>query len=256
MTRMSVARLVVRCCGCCLSQRRGRADGREPRVRRRRRRYRSGVRGPDAVAHVFGRLHGPAAQPTEADHAAERAEASPQWTFQSGTYARGRGFETTPLALDGVLYVTGANGYAWAIDARTGRPFWEYRRTLPADLTYGASAPGEPRLRHPRRTAVHGDARRALAGARSAFRCRALGRRARRLSHRLRRDAGAARRRRQSHCRHLRRRVPDARLRRCLRSSHGRAHLAAVHGPRTRRARQRDLADAKSPPRAAAAERG
>jgi alcohol dehydrogenase (cytochrome c) len=58
---------------------------------------------------------------------------SSQWTFQSGTYARGRGFETTPLALDGVLYVTGSNNYAWAIDARTGRPFWEYRRTLPPD---------------------------------------------------------------------------------------------------------------------------
>ncbi|HEY3518433.1 MAG TPA: PQQ-binding-like beta-propeller repeat protein, partial [Gammaproteobacteria bacterium] len=65
----------------------------------------------------------------------------PRWTFQSGTYARGRGFETTPLALDGVLYVTGSNNYAWAIDARTGRPFWEYRRALPPDLTYGASAP-------------------------------------------------------------------------------------------------------------------
>jgi alcohol dehydrogenase (cytochrome c) len=64
-----------------------------------------------------------------------------QWTFQTGTLARGRGFETTPLALDGVLYVTGANNYAWALDARTGRPFWEYRRTLPNDLTYGASAP-------------------------------------------------------------------------------------------------------------------
>jgi alcohol dehydrogenase (cytochrome c) len=65
----------------------------------------------------------------------------PQWTFQAGTLARGRGFETTPLALDGVLYVTGANNYAWALDARTGRPFWEYRRSLPSDLTYGASAP-------------------------------------------------------------------------------------------------------------------
>jgi alcohol dehydrogenase (cytochrome c) len=65
----------------------------------------------------------------------------PRWTFQTGTLARGRGFETTPLALDGVLYVTGANNYAWALDARTGRPFWEYRRTLPNDLTYGSSAP-------------------------------------------------------------------------------------------------------------------
>src|SRR5215510_2061858 len=69
------------------------------------------------------------------------ARLAPRWTFQSGTYARGRGFETTPLALDGVLYVTGSNNYAWALDGRTGRPFWEYRRTLPPDLTYGASAP-------------------------------------------------------------------------------------------------------------------
>jgi alcohol dehydrogenase (cytochrome c) len=65
----------------------------------------------------------------------------PRWTFQTGTLARGRGFETTPLVLDGVLYVTGANNFAWALDARSGRPFWEYRRTLPDDLTYGASAP-------------------------------------------------------------------------------------------------------------------
>jgi alcohol dehydrogenase (cytochrome c) len=65
----------------------------------------------------------------------------PAWTFQTGTLTRGRGFETTPLVLDGVLYVTGSNNYAWAIDARTGRRFWEYRRDLPDDLTYGSSAP-------------------------------------------------------------------------------------------------------------------
>jgi alcohol dehydrogenase (cytochrome c) len=65
----------------------------------------------------------------------------PIWTFQTGTLARGRGFETTPLVDDGILYVTGSNNYAWALDARTGRPFWEYRRDLPDDLTYGASAP-------------------------------------------------------------------------------------------------------------------
>ena len=65
----------------------------------------------------------------------------PQWTFQTGNLTRGRGFETTPLVLDGVLYVTGSNNYAWALDARTGRRFWQYRRDLPDDLTYGASAP-------------------------------------------------------------------------------------------------------------------
>ena len=65
----------------------------------------------------------------------------PAWTFQTGTETRGRGFETTPLVLDGVLYVTGSNNFAWALDARTGRPFWQYRRDLPNDLTYGSSAP-------------------------------------------------------------------------------------------------------------------
>ena len=65
----------------------------------------------------------------------------PVWTFQTGTTTRGRGFETTPLLDNGVLYVTGSNNYAWALDARTGRAFWRYRRNLPDDLTYGASAP-------------------------------------------------------------------------------------------------------------------
>src|SRR5712692_3408872 len=61
-----------------------------------------------------------------------------QWTFQAETVALNRGFESTPIALDGVLYVTGSNNYAWALDARTGRSFWRYRRELPPKLTYGA----------------------------------------------------------------------------------------------------------------------
>jgi alcohol dehydrogenase (cytochrome c) len=84
-----------------------------------------------------GQRHSPLTQITPRNVAA----LSPQWTFQTGSFARGRGFETTPLAVDGVLYVTGSNNYAWALDARTGRPFWEYRRNLPTNLTYGALAP-------------------------------------------------------------------------------------------------------------------
>ena len=64
-----------------------------------------------------------------------------QWTFQAETMALNRGFEATPLAVDGVLYVTGSNNYAWALDGHTGRPFWKYRRDLPNNLTYGSSAP-------------------------------------------------------------------------------------------------------------------
>jgi alcohol dehydrogenase (cytochrome c) len=46
----------------------------------------------------------------------------------------GRGIENTPLVVDGILYVTGNNNQAWAIDGRTGRPIWNYRRRLPANF--------------------------------------------------------------------------------------------------------------------------
>src|SRR5258705_7111872 len=55
---------------------------------------------------------------------------TPQWTFQTGTTGS---FQTTPLVVDGVLYVTGYNNNAWAIDARSGRQIWRYRRDLPED---------------------------------------------------------------------------------------------------------------------------
>jgi alcohol dehydrogenase (cytochrome c) len=56
----------------------------------------------------------------------------PKWTFQTGVIGN---FETTSLLRDNVLYVTGPLNVAWAIDARTGRQIWRYRRELPENLT-------------------------------------------------------------------------------------------------------------------------
>jgi alcohol dehydrogenase (cytochrome c) len=64
-----------------------------------------------------------------------------QWTFQAEGMAIGRGFETTPLILDGVMYVSGTGNYAWAVDMRSGRQIWRYRRVLPPGLTYGGGNP-------------------------------------------------------------------------------------------------------------------
>ena len=55
----------------------------------------------------------------------------PKWAYQ--TMAEGK-FETTPLVVDGVLYGTGQDNRAFALDARTGRPIWQYQRALPADI--------------------------------------------------------------------------------------------------------------------------
>lgn len=54
-----------------------------------------------------------------------------QWAFQVGDLGQ---FETTPLVVDGVLYGTGQNNRAFAIDARTGRAIWRYQRNLPGKL--------------------------------------------------------------------------------------------------------------------------
>ena len=54
-----------------------------------------------------------------------------EWTFQVGDLGQ---FETTPLVVDGILYGTGQNNRAFALDARTGRAIWRYQRNLPAKL--------------------------------------------------------------------------------------------------------------------------
>jgi alcohol dehydrogenase (cytochrome c) len=59
----------------------------------------------------------------------------PQWIFQTDIPGlAGRGIENTPLVVDGILYVTGNNNQAWAIDGRTGQPIWNYRRRLPTNF--------------------------------------------------------------------------------------------------------------------------
>src|SRR6266852_8607368 len=55
----------------------------------------------------------------------------PKWAYQ--TMAGGK-FETTPLVVDGILYGTGQDNRAFALDARSGRPIWQYQRALPVDI--------------------------------------------------------------------------------------------------------------------------
>src|SRR6185503_15571854 len=81
-----------------------------------------------------GRRHSPLKQITVQN--VQRLAA--QWTFQVENMVTGRGFESTPLIIDGVMYLTGNNNTAWAVEMKTGRQLWRYRRQLPAGLTYGA----------------------------------------------------------------------------------------------------------------------
>ena len=54
-----------------------------------------------------------------------------KWVYQTGATGK---FEATPLVVDGILYGTGPDDRAFALDARTGRPIWLYQRPLPSDI--------------------------------------------------------------------------------------------------------------------------
>jgi alcohol dehydrogenase (cytochrome c) len=64
---------------------------------------------------------------------------TPQWLFQTQTPAPGRGFETTPIVLDGVMYITGNNNHAWALDAVRDARSGTTRRRCPKYSGFAAA---------------------------------------------------------------------------------------------------------------------
>jgi alcohol dehydrogenase (cytochrome c) len=52
----------------------------------------------------------------------------PAWIFQTGEYANG--LLSTPIVVDGVMYLSTPRSQVFALDAATGRVLWNYRHTL------------------------------------------------------------------------------------------------------------------------------
>ena len=63
----------------------------------------------------------------------------PAWVFQTGDYEMG--LQATPIVVDGILYLSTSNSWAFALDGATGRLLWEYHYTFPSD--FRASAYGK-----------------------------------------------------------------------------------------------------------------
>jgi len=69
--------------------------------------------------------------PLDQINAANAHSLTAKWVYQ--TAATGK-IETTPLVVDGILYATGQDDRAFALDARTGRPIWMYQYPVPPDI--------------------------------------------------------------------------------------------------------------------------
>src|SRR5262245_28699512 len=55
----------------------------------------------------------------------------PAWIYQVNDPNK---FETSPIVVDGLIYITEPPSNVAALDARTGRPIWRYQRTIPEDI--------------------------------------------------------------------------------------------------------------------------
>lgn len=54
-----------------------------------------------------------------------------KWVYQMPTTLT---IETTPLVVEGIMYISEPPSNVVALDARTGRPFWRYKRALPSKV--------------------------------------------------------------------------------------------------------------------------
>ena len=133
-----------------------------------------------------------------------------KWVFQAESLQK---FETTPLVVDGVMYLTQPPNDVVALDAKTGRVFWIYQYS-PGARVEALLRRREPRPGDSRRHAVHGHARRPPDRDRREQRQAALEYHSRRLRGRLLDDARAAGREGQGDRRRRRRRVRHPRLHR------------------------------------------
>src|SRR6202035_3216309 len=59
------------------------------------------------------------------------ASLKPAWMYQTNDLNQ---FEVTPIVADGVMYISEPPSNAAALDLRTGRPLWVYRRAIPSDV--------------------------------------------------------------------------------------------------------------------------
>ena len=64
----------------------------------------------------------------------------PAWVFQAGSSGLHAGpstysFEAAPIVVDGIMYVSGWDGWVWCLDARTGEELWRYKHAIPFDTS-------------------------------------------------------------------------------------------------------------------------
>ncbi|PZG02932.1 PQQ-dependent dehydrogenase, methanol/ethanol family [Micromonospora deserti] len=86
----------------------------------------------------YGAYDGQRYSPLDQINTANVKRLAPAWVFQIGSTGLHAGpstyaFEAAPIVVDGVMYVSGWDGWVCALDARTGQQLWQYQHAIPFD---------------------------------------------------------------------------------------------------------------------------
>jgi alcohol dehydrogenase (cytochrome c) len=65
---------------------------------------------------------------------------TPAWVFSFAPHGLHAGqstyaFENAPIVVDGVMFITGWDGWVWALDGKTGQLLWQYKHAIPFDTS-------------------------------------------------------------------------------------------------------------------------
>jgi len=88
----------------------------------------------------YGHYNGQRYSPLDQINTGNVQNLKPEWVFQCGSMGMHSGastysFEASPIVVDGVMYVTGWDGWVWAVDAKTGQELWRYKHASPYDVS-------------------------------------------------------------------------------------------------------------------------
>ncbi|MCW2722764.1 PQQ-dependent dehydrogenase, methanol/ethanol family [Pseudonocardia sp.] len=95
---------------------------------------------PENWLTYYGAYDGQRYSPLDQINTENVKRIGPAWIFQAGASGMIAGastysFEAAPIVVNGIMFLSGWDGWVWALDARTGTEIWRYKHATPYDVS-------------------------------------------------------------------------------------------------------------------------
>lgn len=95
---------------------------------------------PENWLTYYGTYNGQRYSPLDQINTETVKRIGPAWIFQAGTTGLIAGastysFEAAPIVVNGIMFLSGWDGWVWALDAKTGTEIWRYKHATPFDVS-------------------------------------------------------------------------------------------------------------------------